>query len=412
MKKLILFISFHILIQSLVSQNQINWESDLDYLAVQLPQQHYNLFTVHDRQYFIDGTNTIKSESKTLNDFQMALRIQQFLAGFGDSHTMLGFNKMLDNNQILPLHLLWLSDGIYILHTTPENKELLGRRILAINNYPVDIIADSISTLITADNKAIVKSVVPGYIPYIQMLEYFGFVKKAQVELTLDGNKTYLLKPAVMNRGNRVSFMPDSIAFSTKNENVFFTDYYYPEEKIYYIQYNKCWSKEVELKNGDKKAAQKMPSFKEFEKKAFKVLSAKPVDKIIFDIRYNGGGSSQQGTEFIEKLAKYLINHPDIKTYVVIGRQTFSSAILNAMDFKRLTNAVFVGEETSGKPNHFGEVRSFQLPSSNLTVNYSTKYFKRTEEDMNTIIPDISIEMSFSDFAKGIDPVYEWIKKQ
>lgn len=82
------------------------------------------------------------------------------------------------------------------------------------------------------------------------------------------------------------------------------------------------------------------------------------------------------------------------------------------MDFKRLTNAVFVGEETAGKPNHFGEVRGFQLPASQLKVRYSTNYFKYTDENTNTIIPDIAIEMSFSDFMKGIDPVYEWVKKQ
>ena len=62
-----------------------------------------------------------------------------------------------------------------------------------------------------------------------------------------------------------------------------------------------------------------------------------------------------------------------------------------------MTNAVFVGEETGGKPNHFGEVKSFQLPSSKLPVSYSTKYFKRTDENMNTITPDVKIELSFSD---------------
>ena len=158
--------------------------------------------------------------------------------------------------------------------------------------------------------------------------------------------------------------------------------------------------------------AEKVPSFKEFEEKAFKTIENESVEKIIFDIRHNGGGSSLQGTEFIKRLARLLETNTNIKTYVVIGRATFSSAILNAMDFKRMTNAVFVGEETSGKLNHYGEVRNFQLPISKLSVNYSTKYFKVTDEDVNTIAPDVEIEVSFSDFIKGIDPVYEWIKQQ
>ena len=80
--------------------------------------------------------------------------------------------------------------------------------------------------------------------------------------------------------------------------------------------------------------------------------------------------------------------------------------------FKHLTDAVVVGEQTAGKPNHFGEVRNFQLPGSKLTVAYSTKYFRRTDEEADTITPDVRIEMSFADFTKGIDPVYEWIKAQ
>lgn len=176
--------------------------------------------------------------------------------------------------------------------------------------------------------------------------------------------------------------------------------------------YNVCWSRELEVQYGNKEKAAKIPSFKEFEEQVFRVLNNGNIDKIIFDMRSNGGGHSMQGTVFIEKLAAFLNTNPKIKTYVVLGKNTFSSAILNAMDFKRLTNSIFIGEETAGKPNHFGEVRKFQLPTSNLSVSYSTKYFKRTDENLNTITPDVLIETSFADYVKGIDPVYEWVKKQ
>lgn len=129
-------------------------------------------------------------------------------------------------------------------------------------------------------------------------------------------------------------------------------------------------------------------------------------------MQYNTGGSSSQGTAFIKKLAEFLALNPKVKTYVVLGRQTFSSAILNAMDFNRLTDVTFVGEETAGKPNHFGEVRSFKLPNCGLQINYSTKYFKQSDENLTTITPDVITESCFRDFAKGISPIYEWVKKQ
>ncbi len=292
----------------------------------------------------------------------------------------------------------------------------MGSRLLSINQVVVERVIDSVSTLFTIDNQAMIKNSTPQIIPVLPILQYFGFADTEQVELGLktstNQNLIYTLKPSLMNRNNRISFRPETLTFSMKNERAFFTDWYSPEEKIYYMLYNKCWSKELELQHGNKETAEKTPSFKEFEERAFHILENKPVQKVIFDLRYNGGGNSLQGTVFIEKLAKFLEESPDTKVYVVSGRATFSSAILNAMDFKRLTNAIFVGEETAGKPNHFGEVRNFQLPNSKLYVSYSTKYFKRTDENVNTIKPDVVIEMSFSDFTKGIDPVYEWIKQQ
>jgi len=417
MKKISLLAVGVMLSLTMYSQNgKIDWNADLNYLAKELPEKHYNFFTVKSKDDFLLGINAIKQESENLTDFQVALKTQQLIAKFGDSHTMLNFNRLLNANQILPLHLFWTSDGLYVIHTTPENGKILGCQVLSINNVPVATVIDSLSTLFTVDNQSVVKTTIPQFIPALQVLEYFGFANTEQVELGLrtsvNQDFTYILKPSTMNRNNRVSFKPDSVAFSIKNENLVFTDSYFPNEKIYYILYNQCLSKEVVLEYGNQEMAEKLPSFKEFEEKIFNTLENQSVEKIVFDLRWNGGGNSAQGTAFIEKLAKFLEAKPTIKTYVVLGRATFSSAIINAMDFKRLTNAIFVGEETAGKPNHFGEVRNLQLPTSNLIVNYSTKYFKYTDEDVNTISPDVKIEMSFLNFTKGIDPVYEWIKKQ
>lgn len=418
MKKLILPIIGFLLFQSIYAQKTttIDWNTDLDFLAGQLSEKHYNLFAKRSKSDFLAEINAIKSATDRLTDLQVGLRLQQLIASMGDSHTSLNITQLVDRNKVLPLELNWLSDGLYIVKTTQANKELLGCRLLSVNGTPVSTVVDSLATLITVDNQAMLKSKVPHFFSFLQLLDYFGFTDEQPVKLGLvtqaGESKTYPIEPVSVNKISTVSFEPESLPFYLKNANVFFTDSYGPEDKIYYLLYNTCWSRELEAKYGNKERAKKFPSFEEFEERAFQTLKKENVGKILFDLRMNGGGYSLQGTEFIEKLASFLKSNPEVKTYVVLGRSTFSSAILNAMDFKRLTNAVFVGEETSGKPNHFGEVKNFKLPTSKLTLNYSTKYFKETDEDVNTIKPDVLIELSFADFAKGIDPVYEWIRKQ
>ena len=205
-------------------------------------------------------------------------------------------------------------------------------------------------------------------------------------------------------------FHPNSLALCYQNERAFFTGRYLPRDKVLYMQYNQCQSKEMAIKFNNGKNASRLPSFDEFEEKVFDALNSKDVDKFVFDIRFNPGGNSYQGKQFIKKLSKYIRDRqPDLKTYAIIGRKTFSSAIINAIEFKMMTKGIFVGEATGGKPNHYGEVRNFKLPNSGLQIYYSTRYFKEVPEDTNTIEPDVAVTSSFEDYAHGIDPALDWI---
>ncbi|MFW5827416.1 MAG: hypothetical protein ACOCU4_04955 [Alkalispirochaeta sp.] len=58
---------------------------------------------------------------------------------------------------------------------------------------------------------------------------------------------------------------------------------------------------------------------------------------------------------------------------VIIGRDAFSFAVLNAITLKQEAGAQFVGEPSGGRPNHYGEVKMFELPNLGRTVQYSTK---------------------------------------
>ena len=418
MRHLALLIVGISLIQSCESQttDKIDWSSDIDFLAEQLPHKHYDFFTVKDKEQFVSSLEKLKSKAEGLTDLEVVLGLQQIVAGFGDSHTRINYGQLLDQQKISPLHLYWFKDGLYILQTNQENIEILGSQILSVNGTPIQTVVDSLSTLITVDNEAIIKGSIPKIIPLVQILDYFGFVQGQEIELELKNSegiiKRHTLLPGDLNGQNRKSYAPDSLALCYKNERAFFIDYYQAKDKVYYLQYNRCWSKELEVQYRNGQNADGMPSFMEFENKVFETMKTEPIEKLVFDLRFNGGGNSLQGTKFIEKLAGYSKENPDIKLFVVLGRYTFSSAILNAMDFERLTTAIFVGEETAGKPNHFGEVKNFQLPSSGVSVYYSTKYFKRTDEIVFTLTPDVIVESDFADFSKGIDPVYEWIKEQ
>ncbi len=401
---------------SFYAQNaNINWITDLDYLQSEFPQKHCNFGKLNNQSFNSDIEN-IKRNVKNLNDFEIAIQLQQAIARLGDSHSGSNITPFINKQQILPLGLQWFNDGLYILHTTNEYKSILGLKLTAINNFPLQTITDSLSTLIAVENEAMVKTSIPKFIPMLQLLQYFKFANTNEVTLQLcnsDGiTSEHSIKVASINRENRASYHIKNIPLCYQNERDWFHGYYQEKDHIYYIKYSNCWSKELQIKYKDGRNADRLPSFVAFEEQTLKDINSLSIDKIIFDVRFNSGGNSTQGTAFIVKLAKYLKTHPDVKIYGVIGRKTFSSAILNAMDLKKICHAPLVGVETSGSPNHFGEVRSFKLPQSGLNVNYSTKYFQRIDGDVHTIVPDHFEEATFAQFKQGIDPVYNWIAEQ
>nr|WP_053912259.1 S41 family peptidase [Aneurinibacillus migulanus] len=171
---------------------------------------------------------------------------------------------------------------------------------------------------------------------------------------------------------------------------------YLKNEKTLYFAYNQCKD------SSDK-------PFPTFVDELFQTVEENQVQRFIVDLRHNAGGSSDLFGIFIEKIKQ----HPELnqkgRLYVAIGRKTFSAAVLNAVQLRDETNAILIGEPTSNKPNHFGQVARFMLPASGLTVSYSTKYFHPSRTETESIYPDVRVPLISYDFFAGKDSVLETI---
>ncbi|NLF42477.1 MAG: hypothetical protein GX587_07260 [Bacteroidales bacterium] len=398
------------------NNSAIDWVSDIEFVKNELPAKHKNLNFKVPKELFESDLNSLSQQLGKLSDLEIAVRLQQIIAKMGDSHTVLDYRPFIDVNYLLPLKLYWFKDGIYIFQTSKDYENILGKKIISLNGFSIQTIIDSLSTLITIDNQALVKNQVPGLIPLAQLHNHFGFANGNNFTFEIAsslGEKEFINIPAgPVNNNDLVAFQADSLAPCWRNQRSFFSEQYFDQFKTYYIQYNTCWSKEIENQYGNREKAANLPSFMEFEEKVFSTLKNQYVKKFVFDMRFNSGGNSEQGTNFVNKLNKLKHKNKNMQIYVIIGRKTFSSAIINTMDFKQNTNAILLGEETGGKPNHFGEIKSIKLPSSGLELYYSTKYFSFTIENTNTITPDTYLEPTFFDYKSGIDPVFDWIIKQ
>jgi len=101
--------------------------------------------------------------------------------------------------------------------------------------------------------------------------------------------------------------------------------------------------------------------------------------------------------------------------YFITSEWTFSSAVQLATIVK--DNGLFkvVGEPTSGRPTHFGEVLFLKLPNTSIVCSLSSKLFHRPDnlqDNKETLYPDVTVYKTYNDIINGIDRVYEWIAIQ
>ena len=149
------------------------------------------------------------------------------------------------------------------------------------------------------------------------------------------------------------------------------------------------------LNGATRKLRKKLPSFA-FTRKAFETLNDKPVDKLIFDMRYNGGGNS-----FRNRICRTTRTSPQTTpaSCGICGADAISSSRFERHGFQTADQCRFAGEETAGKPNHFGRsAASFQKAFGQLFKQHLTSE-KRSRPSNPTCR-----SMSFADFKEESTP--------
>jgi hypothetical protein len=145
----------------------------------------------------------------------------------------------------------------------------------------------------------------------------------------------------------------------------------------------------------------------------FALIDRKHPEKLVIDMRDNGGGDNTVGAA---RIVKPIAARPDLNAkghlYVLIGPKTFSAAMNNAAQFQDDTNAITVGETIGEKPNSYQEPRQFRLPNSHLVVRASTLFYTFRKAGENAVRPDKEIIPSWDDVKSGRDPVLEWVLAQ
>ena len=355
------------------------WLEDIDYLKETLSKKHANLYFSVSKEKFEERVFELKSKINELDYDEMKVEISRLVAMIKDAHTAIAFPV----EKYIPLKFYCFADGVYIIQVSKGYERLLYKKVVAIEDMQIDQVMEELSKIISHENKYFLKAQAIKYLQAADVL--YGLLicdDKNKIKMTVENEiiEVATVKQTEINyiENNKVPLYAEKTS-----DNYWFK--YLNEDEILYIKYNSCREDGIPLKD-------KIASSIDF-------IEKNNITKITIDLRNNLGGDSTLLAPLVEYLKKKENVVKNEELNVIIGRETFSSGLLNSYELKSECNAILIGEPSGGKPNCYGEILRFSLPNSKFNVSYSTKYFKLIEDDnIDALYPDKIVEETIGDY--------------
>jgi len=384
-----------------------NWNSDLETLVDTLESVHPNLYRSYKKEKFYQDIDSLKAALPTFTEVEFfRLSLAELLAKFDDGHTRVEqIFPTEDETHVYPLGFQWFEDELIVVGTTPEYEQLLGAKLISIKNMPLQKVISKVNTLISHDAENILKTINQQHIINADILNYLKIIDKNEIvqwKFKDQNNKAIEISITPIKINEEIEIVqlpfPKFISASsnlTKNYEGLYGYRILDGGEILYIQYNKCIDSQ----------------FEQFSEDIITTIQSENPKRIIFDLRKNGGGDSRLMTSLINKLI-YQTNIRKVQNDLLIGKATFSSGVLNALEIRNKLNAKVYGEDTGENVNSFGEILYETLPFSNIEIAYSTKEYIMDKNNDGPMKPDIYCTQTYSDYENGIDTCMELLLNQ
>jgi len=376
------------------------WREDIAYLARELPARHKNLFFHLSKAEFDRQVSRLSEAAGSATDAEMRAGLARLVASVGDLHTSI---QAFDSSKSFGLGFFEYPDGIYCSSARVELAEAMSAKVISVDGVAVEKVMEQLRRFVPHENDMVVLALAAPMLGRPGALLAAGVpLKDSAADFEMQrGGRTFVVHatvPASASRDTRRAPLdgafPTPLYQSDRVSRYWFR--FLDAGRTLYIQYNVCVNDPAK-------------PFGKFSEEVAHTIGERHPTRIVVDLRHNGGGDSR----VIGPLVAVLKSQRGARVFTIIGRGTMSSAFMAARDLKHQAHATLVGEPTGQKPNSYGELQTFELPNSRLTVNYSTKYFALADRgDPPSYAPDQVIAMSAADLQAGRDPVMDWIERQ
>lgn len=382
---------------ALPEMSAAQWRDDLRHFARELPRRHMNAFHTTTRHQFDRAVAALDSAIPTLQGPQIVVGLMRICAMVGDGHT--GVHQPASFPR-LPVAVFWFGDTLRIVAAIADHRPLVGSKVLRINGTPIREVMARVSGVISqAENEWHTRGTSQSIMMLPDVLHALGIIPEpSSATFTLEDEHGAVadvtLAPIRLDPQSPPRFLGPTTVPPISRRN--------PESAFYWAVLPDSQTLYVNFRRYDR--------LEDNARRLLAFIDSARVTRLVIDLRQNDGGDF---TKVRRALLPGIKRNGAINTrghlFVIIGRRTFSAALANAVDFRKETNAILVGEPIGERPNSYSENDEMTLPNSRLIVSYSTRFYRFVEEDVTVVNPDVRIDPAWADQKAGRDAVLEWI---
>jgi hypothetical protein len=390
----------------------VDFAGDVDFLLRELPRLHPAPFAVVSEEEWRREGAALKARLASLDPERATVALRSFVARIGDGHTVLAADGRSRTPLVyrLPAALTKVAEGFVFRALPAEHAAFLGRPVRAVNDVAWDDAAKRLAGTFAAENDSWAAELLAEAILDRATLRAVGLADDGGLtKFTLDGADgrpaSFSLAPPRDNEAAkkiRFARRPDfpDLRESLSPRRPTYGRRPVAEARALYVWYDAC-REDPRLPLGPF-LAETLADFT-----AGTTASPPAYERLVLDLRRNSGGDSRLLEPLIDGLARDAATAPPGRLRVLVGRRTFSSAVLNASALKTRAKAALYGEPTGGALNHCGEIKTLRLPGTGLVLQHSTKIFRLVDGPGRTLEPDRLLIPDAAAFGAGLDPVYE-----
>ncbi len=389
------------------------WQEDLRFLQQKTHDNHAFLFKKIKQTEWDNEVEKLYQQIPNLQEHEIKVGLSRIVSLFQYGHTQIPFSTIA-KDAVLPVNLYHFKDGIYIEGVEKTHQKIVGAKVLKIGGMEIEKALSKVRPVVPVENDQFFKAYGLRFLTVPAILHAQGVIPKLTDKVTLTLEKegkvfdyTFSTIPLKdMSRDYNLTIANEKWLNARNNDK---TPLYlkHLNEKFYYFEYlpntKTVYARQSSVFNHDSE------TLKDFYKRLFAFIDTHEVEKLIYDVRLNGGGNNYNNPPLIKGLlARPKINKKG-NLFYIIGRNTFSACQNLTNEIENYTEAIIIGEPTSENKNFYGDATKVTLPNSKINAYLSFAWWQDMPqwENADATVPHFSKEMTFDQYSNNEDPVLD-----